>query len=239
MQEISLLEMLKSGVHFGHQKRRWHPKMAPYIYTVRGGVQIIDLEKTAEKLKEACDFVKQTVTAGGTILFVATKRQAQPIVRRWAEAAGMPYVVERWLGGTLTNFENIARLVQRLKELRTQKQQGEFSKYTKREQLQFEEEMRNLEKVVGGIETMGRLPQALFLIDVKKEKTAFREARKRAIPVIAIADTNCNPSIIDYPIPANDDATKSIELITRVIAETVVAARQSSPPAAGEAGANK
>lgn len=231
MQEISLLEMLKSGVHFGHQKKRWHPQMKPYIYTMRGGVHIIDLEKTAEKLQAACDFVSSVISQGGTILFVATKQQAKEIARKQAEATGMPYVVERWLGGTLTNFENISKLVQRLKELRTKKEKGELAKYTKREQLQFDEEIQSLGKVVGGIESMGRLPQALFIIDIKKEKTALSEARKKNIPVVGVVDTNSNPKLVDYPIPANDDASKSIAYLADAIAAAIVEGQKNKQAA--------
>lgn len=226
MQDISLLEMLKSGVHFGHQKRRWHPKMKPYIYTIRGGVQIIDLEKTADKLQAAGDFISKTVSQGGKILFVATKRQAQALIKKCAQETKMPYVVERWLGGTLTNFDNISKLVHHLKDLRKKKEQGELSKYTKREQMQFNKEIENLEKIVGGIEAMGQLPQALFLVDIKKEKTALREARKKKIPIIALVDTNCNPELADFPIPANDDATKSIEFIANTITEAIIQAQK-------------
>jgi len=226
MQDISLLEMLKCGVHFGHQKKRWHPKMKPYIYTMRGGIQIIDLEKTAENLRTACDFISKTVAKGGKILFVATKRQAQALIKKRAQETKMPYVIERWLGGTLTNFDNISKLVHRLKDLRKKREQGELSKYTKREQMQFNEEIKNLEKIVGGIEDMNQLPQALFLVDIKKEKTALREARRKKIPIIAMIDTNCNPELVDFPIPANDDATKSIEFITDTIMETISQAQK-------------
>ena len=228
MQDIALLEMLKNGVHFGHQKKRWHPKMKPYIYTIRAGIQIIDLERTAEKLKEACDFAEKITKGGGQILFVATKRQAQPVIKKMAKECAMPYVVERWLGGSLTNFENISKLVHRLKDLRKKRETGELAKYTKKEQLQFTEEIESLEKIVGGIENMSQLPQALFIIDIKKERTALREARKKKIPVIALADTNCNPELVDFPIPANDDATKSIEFMARVITESIVSAQQGA-----------
>ena len=229
MKEIPLLDMLKSGVHFGHQKRRWHPKMKPYIHTSRSGIYIIDLEKTAEKLKEACDFISETVSTGGKILFVATKRQAQTIVQEAAREAGMLFVTERWIGGTLTNFENISKLIRRLKDLRSKKQKGELDKYTKREQLQFTEEIEYLEKLVGGIEQMEKLPQALFVVDVRKEKTAVREARKKKIPVIAMVDTNCNPDLIDYPIPANDDAIKAIKIIISAVLDSIITTEVKKP----------
>ncbi len=234
MKEIQLLDMLKSGVHFGHQKCRWHPKMKPYIYTSRSGIYIIDLEKTAEKLREACDFISTTVSHGGKILFVATKRQAQPIVQKAAREAGMLFVTERWIGGTLTNFENISKLIRRLKDLRSKKQKGELDKYTKREQLQFTEEIEYLEKLVGGIQEMEKLPQALFVVDVRKEKTAIREARKKKIPIIAMVDTNCNPDLIDYPIPANDDATKSIKIIVSAVFDSITTTEVKKTAPQGE-----
>jgi len=221
MTEISLEEMLKKGVHFGHQKSKWHPKMKPYLYTTRRGIYIIDLEKTAEKLREAFKFVEKIVGEGGQILFVATKRQAQDIVRKHAQEVGMPYLVERWIGGLLTNFSVVSSLVKRLKKLRKEKESGELSKYTKKEQLKFHKEIDSLEQIVGGIENLEGLPQALFIVDIKQEKTALREAQKKKIPIIAIVDTNNNPDLVDYPIPANDDATKSIEYIISLMAEHI------------------
>lgn len=226
MQEISLLEMLKSGVHFGHQLKRWHPKMEPYLYTTRGGIHVIDLEKTAQMLREACDFISALIAKGGKVLFVATKRQAQPIVRKASEEIGMPFVTERWIGGTLTNYENISKLTKRLKDLRQKRERGELQKYTKREQLQFSEEITYLESLVGGIEDLAGLPQAIFIVDTKKEKTALREARKKKIPVVAMVDSNSNPDLIDYPIPSNDDATKSIKLIVSAVEEVIKEAQQ-------------
>lgn len=232
MEEISLLEMLKSGVHFGHQKQRWHPKMKPYIFTTRAGVHIIDLEKTAAHLTAACEFITQTVKSGGSLLFVATKRQAQAIVKKTAQTVHMPFVTERWIGGTLTNFDTIHKLVSRLKELRSKRDKGELEKYTKLEQLQFSKEIVELEQSVGGIEDMSTLPQAVFIIDLKNEKTALREALKKEIPIIAIVDTNCNPDLVDYPIPANDDATKSLQFLMDVITNAILAAQKSevTPP---------
>ncbi|MBU0597560.1 30S ribosomal protein S2 [Patescibacteria group bacterium] len=221
MKEISLLEMLKCGVHFGHQKKRWHPKMKPYIYSIRSGIHIINLEQTAQKLEQAASFAVELAKKGGRILFVATKRQAQPIFQKAARETKMPFVIERWIGGTLTNFDNISKLVNRLKDLRDKKEKGELEKYTKRERLQFTEEIANLEKLVGGIENLSKQPDALFIDDVKKERTAIREASKNKIPIIAIVDTNNNPELVDYPIPANDDATKSIEYIVNYMAEAI------------------
>ncbi|MDP2684369.1 MAG: 30S ribosomal protein S2 [bacterium] len=221
MQEITLLEMLKSGVHFGHQKKYWHPKMKPYIHTNRAGLYIIDLEKTEVKLKEALEYIKKVVSQNSKILFVSTKRQAHDIVKKTALEVGMPYATDKWIGGTLTNFDNIKKLVNRLKDLRKKKEKGELEKYTKREQLKMDEEMEYLELSVGGIQDMEKMPAALFIIDMKKEKTAVREATKMNIPIIAMCDTNVNPELADYPIPSNDDATKSIKLIVGAIQSAI------------------
>ena len=222
MKDLSLLEMLKIRVHFGHQQRYWHPKMKPYIYTTRGGLCIINLENTAEMLIRACAFVTEIAASGGKILFVSTKRQAQPIIKAAAQKTGMPFIVERWIGGMLTNFEQISKLVRRLKDLRQKKQSGELQKYTKKEQLDFDEEIGDLEVLVGGIESMDRLPQAVFIVDMKKDKTALREAKKKSLPIIAMADTNVNPEQATYPIPANDDATHSIEYIVNRLTEAIL-----------------
>jgi len=224
--------MLKSGVHFGHQLKRWHPKMEPYLYTARGGVHVIDLEQTARMLREASDFISAQVAKGGKVLLVATKRQAQPIVRQAAEQVGMPFVTERWIGGTLTNFENISKLTRRLKDLRQKRDRGDLQKYTKHEQLQFSEEITYLETLVGGIEDLTALPELIFIVDTKKEKTALREARKKKIPVVAMVDSNCNPNLVDYPIPSNDDATKSIKLIVSAIVEVIGEAQKRKAAAA-------
>lgn len=221
MKEISLLELLKNGVHFGHQRSRWHPKMEPYIYTTRNGVHIINLEKTAEKLKEALDFLKGVAASGGVILFIGTKRQAKEIVRKYALQVKMPYLIERWIGGMLTNFSVIHQLTKKLKKLKADKESGELQKYTKKEQSEFHKEIETLEKLVGGIESLDKLPQALFIIDVKQEKTAVREATRMKIPMIALVDTNNNPTDIEYVIPSNNDATKSIEYITSLVAEGI------------------
>lgn len=221
MKEISLLELLKNGVHFGHKRSRWHPKMEPYIYTTRNGVHIINLEKTAEKLKEALDFLKGVAASGGVILFIGTKRQAKEIVRKYALQVKMPYLIERWIGGMLTNFSVIHQLTKKLKKLKADKESGELQKYTKKEQSEFHKEIETLEKLVGGIESLDKLPQALFIIDVKQEKTAVREATRMKIPMIALVDTNNNPTDIEYVIPSNNDATKSIEYITSLVAEGI------------------
>ncbi|MFH0805057.1 MAG: 30S ribosomal protein S2 [Patescibacteria group bacterium] len=228
MQDISLQDMLKAGVHFGHQQKYRHPKMRPYIHTNRGGLYIVDLEQTAIKLREACEFLSHLASQGGRVLFVGTKRQARSIVKEAAVAAGMPYVIERWIGGTLTNFDNIGKLGRRLKDLRVKLDQGQLDQYTKRERLQFSEEAADLEVVVGGIQDLTALPQALFVVDIKKEKTAVREAISKKIPVVAIADTNVNPELVTYPIPANDDATKSIRMITGIVAAAIAEGKQQA-----------
>jgi len=221
MREITLLELLKSGVHFGHQTSKWHPKMKPYIFSSRNGVHIINLEITAAKLKEALDFVEEIVSQGGLILFLGSKRQAKEIVSKYAKDCGMPYMTEKWLGGTFTNFSTISKLVIKLKKLRSEFQSGEIKKYSKKERSVIHVKLEKLERLVGGIENMDKLPSAVYVVDIKQEKTAVRESRKKGVAVVAIADTNVDPTLIDHPIPGNDDATKSIELITSLICEAV------------------
>lgn len=225
MRDIVLLDMLKAGLHFGHQQSRRHPKMDPYIFTTRGGVSIINLEKTKTALTQASSYVRDVVAAGGTVLMVGTKRQARDLVLAAAQSAGLPYVIDRWIGGLFTNFTNVRQLIVTLERLKSQRASGELEKYTKKEQLDFEEEIIRLEKLVGGLGSMERLPQALFVVDVKAEKTAVREAKAVGIPVIAICDTNVNPADVEYPIPANDDATKSIAYISEVFVEAVAEGR--------------
>jgi len=221
MTEISLLDMLKAGIHFGHQKARWHPKMKPFIFTSKNGISIINLEKTAEKLKQAVDFVKKLSQEGKVVLFVGTKRQAQEIIKKYAGEAGMPYVINRWLGGTFTNFSMIQKIINKFKDLKEKKKTGELEKYTKRERMLMDEEIERLDKLVGGIETLDKIPGAIYMVDIKQERTALREAKRMNLPVVAMIDTNASPEGIKYPIPANDDATKSIELITKTIAEAI------------------
>ena len=216
-----LLTMLKSGVHFGHQLSKRHPKMEPYIFTAKSGFHIIDLEKTQRKLQEALEFVKKIVANGGTILFLGTKKQAQPIIAKYAKECGMPCITERWLGGTFTNFSQISLVIKRLTDLKEKKATGQLDKYTKKERLEFDREIEKLEKMVGGAETLIKAPDAVFICGAKKEKTAVNEAIKKNIPIIAMCDTNVNPEKINYPIPANDDAVKSIELIVGLISEAV------------------
>jgi small subunit ribosomal protein S2 len=220
MAEVSLKELLEAGAHFGHQTRRWNPKMKPYIYGVRGGIHILDLTQTAVLLKEAIEFVKQTSENGGKVLIVGTKRQAIPVVKEIAEATGMPYVTERWLGGMLTNFRTIRLQVQRLKKLEAGMESGDFaSKYNKKELLDYSNEIAALNRVFGGIKHMDGLPAAVFIVDVPKESIAVAEARKLGLPVIAIVDSNANPDLVDYKIPANDDAIKAVRLITQAVAQ--------------------
>ncbi|MBN1778914.1 MAG: 30S ribosomal protein S2 [Candidatus Buchananbacteria bacterium] len=222
MPEIpDLLTMLKSGVHFGHQLSRWNPKMKPYIYGQKHGFHIINLEETQTKLKEALDFVTKVVANGGTILFLATKKQAQKIITTAANDCGMPYVTERWIGGTLTNFSAVNKVVRRFTELKQQKASGQLAKYTKKEQAEFQRDIEKLEKMVGGIESMTKIPDAVFVCDVKKEKTGVLEAIKKNIPIVAMCDTNADLYKVTYAIPANDDATKSIALITDLVKEAI------------------
>jgi len=215
----SLLEMLKAGVHFGHQTSNWHPKMAPYIFGERSGVHIINLEETQKKLKEAMYFLSRIAKSGGVVLFVGTKSQAKDIIKKYAEECGMPYVIERWVGGTLTNFGNISRLIKKFKDLKVK--QTEENKYTKKELLGFSREVEKLDELIGGISTMQKVPDAIFIVDIKNEKTALREAHKREVPIVAMCDTNINPTDIDYVIPSNDDARKSIEMIVGLVSEII------------------
>ena len=219
MNDSSLLEMLKSGVHFGHQTSRWHPKMKQYIYTVRNGVYIIDLEKTAAAIQVAQKYIQDLVAGGGTILFIGTKRQAKAIVKKAAEEAEMPYLTERWVGGLFTNFDQVSQMMRKLRTLKGQNARGELEKYTKKEQLVFQEEVERLEHIVGGVEQMTALPKAIFVVDTREESTAVREAVRVGIPIIAMVDTNSSPEDVDYVIPANDDAVKSIKMICYYIVE--------------------
>lgn len=224
MADVSLKELLEAGAHFGHQTRRWNPKMGKYIYGVRGGIHIIDLTKTDPALAEALKFAGQVGASGRSVLFVATKRQAKNVVRAAAVEAGQPYVVERWLGGMMTNWRTVQQQIKRLKKLESQKESGELAaNYNKKEQGVLTEELNKLNHIFGGIKDMDGMPGAIFVIDAPREHIAIAEARKSGIPVIALADTNADPDLIDYPIPANDDAIKTITIITKAIAEQVAA----------------
>jgi len=218
----TIKQLLEAGAHFGHQTGRWHPRMKNYIFTKRNGIHIIDLEKTAAKLDEACNFVRQVVMDGGTILFVGTKKQAQESIAEEAKRCGMPYVDQRWLGGMLTNFATIQARIDYLVRLEDQQSRGEFGRLSKKEVLKLGEQIEKLNKQMGGIKEMTSLPNALFIVDPIKEKIALAEAKRMGIPVVAIVDTNCNPDEIDLPIPANDDAIRAIRLICSKIADAVL-----------------
>lgn len=217
----TLTELMEAGVHFGHQKSKSHPKMKPFIYSIVNGVQIIDLEKTAEKLKEALEFIREKVSQGGIVLFLGTKVQVRKIIKENAEKVEMPYIIERWLGGTITNFSEISKLINKLNGLNKKKTSGELKKYTKKEQLGFSKEIERLERIVGGLKDLKKLPDIIFIADIKKETSAIKEASKRKIPLVAIVDANGNPEKVDYPIPANDDGIKSLKLIIGLIAEAI------------------
>lgn len=225
--KIDLMDMLKAGVHFGHKKSKKHPKMDEYIFAVRNGISIIDLSKTKFKLSEAADFAKKVSASGGTVLFVGTKRQAGKIVKSAAERCEMPYVSERWLGGTFTNFDKILIGKKRLESLIAQKESGELEKrYTKKEFQEIGREMKRLEIKFGGIKKVNKIPEAVFVVDIEEEETAILEANKVGVPIIAITDSNTDPSIVTYPIPSNDDAIRSIELVTNVIADAIIEGRK-------------
>lgn len=217
----SLLDMLKAGVHFGHQKAKWHPKMKNFIYTVRHDIHILDLEKTSQQLNEALKVLHDTVAAGGTVLFVSLKKQANEVIKQAAVETGMPYIVERWLGGVFTNFGVISRLINRLEKLEQEKNNGLWEKYSKKEQLEKDRDFKKLEAAISGIRTMRKLPQVIFLVGTREGKNAIREAHKVKVPVVAMVDTNTNPSLVDYAIPSNDDALNSIKLIVNLAAETI------------------
>ncbi|EMT46872.1 MULTISPECIES: 30S ribosomal protein S2 [Anoxybacillus] len=226
MSVISMKQLLEAGVHFGHQTRRWNPKMKKYIFTERNGIYIIDLQKTVKKVEEAYNFVKELAANGGTILFVGTKKQAQDSVKEEAERSGMFYVNQRWLGGTLTNFATIQKRIKRLKEIERMAEDGTFDVLPKKEVVKLKKELERLEKFLGGIKEMKELPDALFVIDPRKERIAVAEARKLNIPIIGIVDTNCDPDEIDYVIPANDDAIRAVKLLTSKIADAILEAKQ-------------
>ena len=226
MAVVSMKQLLEAGVHFGHQTRRWNPKMAPYIYMERNGIYIIDLQKTVKKLEEAYNFVRDTAAEGGTVLFVGTKKQAQEAIREEAERVGMYYVNARWLGGMLTNFKTMRQRVERLNQLNKMAEDGTFNLLPKKEVVKLKLEIEKLEKYLGGVKSMKKLPGALFIVDPRKERNAILEARKLHIPIVAIVDTNCDPDEVDYVIPGNDDAIRAIRLIAQTMANAVVEGRQ-------------
>ena len=227
MAVVTMKQLLDSGAHFGHQTRRWNPKMKRFIFTDRNGIYIIDLQQTLTYIDKAYEYVKETVAHGGTILFVGTKRQAQESIAGEATRVGMPYVNQRWLGGMLTNFSTVHKRLQRLKELEAMEQTGGFEGRTKKEILGLTREKNKLERSLGGIRDMSKVPSAVWVVDTNKEHIAVGEARKLGIPVIAILDTNCDPDLVDYPIPGNDDAIRSAALLTRVVAAAVAEGLQA------------
>jgi len=224
MMSVSMKQLLEAGVHFGHQTRRWNPKMAPFIFGERNGIHIIDLQKTVKKLKEAYQYVKELSAAGETMVFVGTKKQAQDSIREEAERCGMPFVNHRWLGGLLTNFNTVKKSIAYLKELERMSEE-ELKKRSKKEQAQIAKRRAKLERSLGGIKNLGKLPAAIFVVDTKKENIAVMEARKLGVAVVAVVDTNCNPDLIDVVVPGNDDAIRAVKLVTSVMANAVLEGR--------------
>ena len=240
---ISMKQLLEAGVHFGHQTRRWNPKMQPFIFMDRNGIHIIDLQQTVGRLNEAYKFVEQLAANGETILFVGTKKQAQEAVAEEAKRCGMFYVNHRWLGGMLTNFQTIQSRIRYLRDLEARRDHGDFERLPKKEAQRLQDDIVRLERILGGIKDMRRLPSALFIVDTRKERTAVLEARRLEIPIIALADTNCDPDEMDYPIPANDDAIRAVRLLCSKIADAVIEGRhelearqKDSEPVEGEEG---
>ena len=221
MAEVTLKDLLEAGVHFGHQTRKWDPKMKPFIFIARGGIYIIDLQKTLKSLKRATAFLREVAAKGGTVLFVGTKKQAKVAIKDYAEKVGMPYVTERWLGGMLTNFQTIFKSVQKLEEIEAMMSDGRMENFSKKEQLEISRTYEKLSRNLGGIRKMKGLPDALFVIDTSEEETAVREANKLGIPIIGIVDTNCDPNLIQFPIPGNDDAIRAITLFARTMAAAI------------------
>ena len=234
MSVISMKQLLEAGVHFGHQTRRWNPKMAEYIFTERNGIYIIDLQKTVKKIEEAYDFVREIAQDGGEVLFVGTKKQAQETIKEEAIRVGMHYVDARWLGGMLTNFKTIKKRIDRLEQLHKMEEDGTFDLLPKKEVSNLKGEMEKLEKYLGGIKNLRKTPAAMFVVDPRKERIAISEAKKLGIPVVAIVDTNCDPEEVDYVIPGNDDAIRAVKLVTSTIANAVVEGREGKMGAAAE-----
>ena len=238
MSVISMKQLLEAGVHFGHQTRRWNPKMAPYIFTERNGIHIIDLQKSVGKVDEAYRAIFEIAQQGGTILFVGTKKQAQDAVKAEAERCGMYYVNERWLGGMLTNFKTIQSRIDRLKKIETMSQDGTFDVLPKKEVIELKKEWDKLEKNLGGIKEMKRIPDAIFVVDPKKERICVQEAHSLGITLIGIGDTNCDPEELDFIIPGNDDAIRAVKLITGKMADAVIEAKEGAEVAASDANAD-
>ena len=235
MAVVSMKQLLEAGVHFGHQTRRWNPKMAPYIYTERNGIYIIDLQKTVKKLEEAYNFVREISANGGNVLFVGTKKQAQDAIKEEAARCGGYYVNARWLGGMMTNFRTMRTRIDRLAQLRKMEADGTFAMLPKKEVIKHMAEIEKLEKYLGGVKEMKKLPAALFIVDPRKERNAIAEAHKLGIPIVAIVDTNCDPDEIDYVIPGNDDAIRAIRLIAATMANAAIEGRQGEDAVAEEA----
>ncbi|MDO5713457.1 MAG: 30S ribosomal protein S2 [Tissierellia bacterium] len=234
MSVVSMKSLLEAGVHFGHQTRRWNPKMSRYIFTERNGIYIIDLQKTVKKIDQAYDVVREIASEGGEILFVGTKKQAQDAIEKEAKKCGMHYINQRWLGGTLTNYKTIRKRINRLHELKKMEEDGTFDVLPKKEVIGLRHEEERLEKFLGGIKDMNRMPDAIYIVDPKKETIAVKEAQILGIPIIAIIDTNCDPDEIDYPIPGNDDAIRAVKLITETIANAVLEGKQGDQTEAEE-----
>ena len=234
MSSVSMKQLLEAGVHFGHQTRRWNPKMAKYIFTERNGIYIIDLQKTVKMLDTAYDFIRDVSAEGGEILFVGTKKQAQEAIKEEAERCGMHYVNARWLGGMLTNYRTIKTRIARLEQLNKMKEDGTFDLLPKKEVVKLKLEIEKLEKFMGGIKNMKKLPGALFVVDPRKEKIAVAEAKKLGIPVVAIVDTNCDPDDVDYVIPGNDDAIRAVKLIAGCMANAIIEGRQGEDAESAE-----
>ena len=234
MAVVAMKQLLEAGVHFGHQTKRWDPKMAEYIYQARNGIHIIDLQKTSKKIDEAYNFIKEVSESGKDILFVGTKKQAQECIKEAAEKSGMFYVDQRWLGGMLTNFKTIRRRVDRLNSLEKMQEDGTFDVLPKKEVAKLKNEMEKLEKNLGGIKEMTKLPGAMFVVDPKNERIAVLEAKRLNIPIVGLVDTNCSPEDVDFPIPGNDDAIRAVKLITDVMASAIIEGRQGEMPETAE-----
>ena len=234
MSVIAMKQLLEAGVHFGHQTRRWNPKMAEYIFTERNGIYIIDLQKTVKKIEEAYDFIRTVAQDGGEILFVGTKKQAQETIKEEAQRVGMHYVDARWLGGMLTNFKTIKKRIERLAQLHKMEEDGTFDLLPKKEVIGLRGEMDKLEKYLGGIKDMKKAPAAIFIVDPRKERIAISEAKKLNIPIVAIVDTNCDPEDVDYVIPGNDDAIRAVKLVVSTIANAVIEGREGTTDAPAE-----
>ncbi|TDX51901.1 30S ribosomal protein S2 [Orenia marismortui] len=232
---VTMKQLLESGVHFGHQTKRWNPKMKPYIFTERNGIYIVDLQQTVKLAEKAYNYVREMAAEGKNVLFVGTKKQAKETIKQEAERCGMPYVNERWLGGMLTNYKTIRKRINRLEELEKMEEEGIFEVLPKKEVMQLEKERNKLERFLGGIRDMNGLPDVLFVVDPRREEIAVAEAKKLGIPVVAIVDTNCDPDDIDYLIPGNDDAIRAVKLLTGVIADAVVEANEGEQVQAEEA----